>query len=297
MGNTVNHRSNAVMLHVGREEAKSDGLEDGRRDRSVWMLNTREVQELVRQGLKPDMALLPFQMPRMEHGGIPLPPPVETRPHRVKSHVNIHRNMQLVNDEDNRLFVDVVVDCDMPVLLDVHFLLEEDKLWNCDPAISIHCPEGMLQSIRIPLSQGLSPEDLYSLSEGLFVMIIDAYVPLVENGPNESSRQLTFCKLHNQRSHWMIQVSSQEIILGKDTRYSIQEVFDHGHGGRGDCVVCMSSSSDTVVLPCRHLCLCQGCAGLLRVQSNRCPICRSHISRMLKLGFSEASISISLEKC
>ena len=33
-----------------------------------------------------------------------------------------------------------------------------------------------------------------------------------------------------------------------------------------ECVVCMSAPRDTLVLPCRHLCLCKGCAEVLRFQ-------------------------------
>ena len=48
----------------------------------------------------------------------------------------------------------------------------------------------------------------------------------------------------------------------------------------------MSENKDTIVLPCRHLCLCNTCADLLRMQGRvnettptaqgppKCPICR-----------------------
>lgn len=36
----------------------------------------------------------------------------------------------------------------------------------------------------------------------------------------------------------------------------------------------MCEVRDTLILPCRHLCLCKSCAINLRVQSNNCPICR-----------------------
>lgn len=41
-----------------------------------------------------------------------------------------------------------------------------------------------------------------------------------------------------------------------------------------ECVICMCESRDTLILPCRHLCLCKMCAINLRVQSSNCPICR-----------------------
>ena len=47
------------------------------------------------------------------------------------------------------------------------------------------------------------------------------------------------------------------------------------------CVVCLTENKDTVVLPCRHFCLCAGCAQLLRTQTNKCPICRQDITRLM----------------
>lgn len=41
-----------------------------------------------------------------------------------------------------------------------------------------------------------------------------------------------------------------------------------------ECVVCLSDVRDTLILPCRHLCLCNTCADTLRYQANNCPICR-----------------------
>lgn len=41
-----------------------------------------------------------------------------------------------------------------------------------------------------------------------------------------------------------------------------------------ECVICMSDERDTMLLPCRHLCLCSSCAQSLRYQASSCPICR-----------------------
>ncbi|KAJ3321293.1 hypothetical protein HDU76_014128 [Blyttiomyces sp. JEL0837] len=64
-----------------------------------------------------------------------------------------------------------------------------------------------------------------------------------------------------------------------------------------ECVVCMSEPKDTAVLPCRHLCLCRGCAEVLRFQGRnnrgnhganqtgppKCPICRQVFTSLLQL--------------
>ena len=51
----------------------------------------------------------------------------------------------------------------------------------------------------------------------------------------------------------------------------------------GDCVVCMSDPRDTIILPCRHLCLCNTCAESLRYQANNCPICRVPFRALLQI--------------
>ncbi|CAG0916967.1 unnamed protein product [Notodromas monacha] len=50
-----------------------------------------------------------------------------------------------------------------------------------------------------------------------------------------------------------------------------------------ECVICMSDPRDTLILPCRHLCLCNRCAESLRYQANNCPICRVPFRALLQI--------------
>jgi hypothetical protein len=50
-----------------------------------------------------------------------------------------------------------------------------------------------------------------------------------------------------------------------------------------DCVICLSEEKNTVVLPCRHMCLCDSCADVLKSQNNKCPICRQPFHSLLRL--------------
>merc|ERR1719318_497583 len=45
----------------------------------------------------------------------------------------------------------------------------------------------------------------------------------------------------------------------------------------------MSDMRDTLILPCRHLCLCNTCADSLRYQANNCPICRAPFRALLQI--------------
>ncbi len=53
-------------------------------------------------------------------------------------------------------------------------------------------------------------------------------------------------------------------------------------GGRGDaklCVACQDAPKDVVLLPCRHLCLCQACASHAALLN--CPMCRVPIRQRI----------------
>lgn len=63
------------------------------------------------------------------------------------------------------------------------------------------------------------------------------------------------------------------------------ETEDNG----SECVICMCEVRDTLILPCRHLCLCNSCADSLRYQANNCPICRAPFRALLQIR--------ALQKC
>jgi hypothetical protein len=59
-----------------------------------------------------------------------------------------------------------------------------------------------------------------------------------------------------------------------DSRIEPKERTEEQMNSTRECVICMADDRDTLVLPCRHMCLCKSCAEVLRGQSNKCPICR-----------------------
>ncbi|XP_049626722.1 E3 ubiquitin ligase RNF157 [Suncus etruscus] len=64
-----------------------------------------------------------------------------------------------------------------------------------------------------------------------------------------------------------------------DSKVAEDEVSDNS----AECVVCLSDVRDTLILPCRHLCLCSACADTLRYQANNCPICRLPFRALLQI--------------
>ena len=53
----------------------------------------------------------------------------------------------------------------------------------------------------------------------------------------------------------------------------------------------MTDPRDTTVLPCRHMSMCSECAKVLRMQSNKCPICRTSIESLLQIKISRQDAS------
>ncbi|KAI8464108.1 MAG: zinc finger, C3HC4 type-domain-containing protein [Monoraphidium minutum] len=83
----------------------------------------------------------------------------------------------------------------------------------------------------------------------------------------------------------------QEEIYGMEAARRASPSRGHGQGGGApydelegrECVICMSSGRDTMVLPCRHMCMCQECAAALKTKTNKCPICRNEIASLLHI--------------
>ncbi|XP_074199841.1 E3 ubiquitin ligase RNF157 isoform X3 [Camelus bactrianus] len=75
-------------------------------------------------------------------------------------------------------------------------------------------------------------------------------------------------------------------IYGIENKYNTQEskvAEDEVSDNSAECVVCLSDVRDTLILPCRHLCLCNTCADTLRYQANNCPICRLPFRALLQI--------------
>uniref|UniRef100_A0A8C9QPL7 E3 ubiquitin-protein ligase n=1 Tax=Scleropages formosus TaxID=113540 RepID=A0A8C9QPL7_SCLFO len=75
-------------------------------------------------------------------------------------------------------------------------------------------------------------------------------------------------------------------IYGIENKYNSQEskvADDEISDNSAECVVCLSDVRDTLILPCRHLCLCNACADTLRYQANCCPICRLPFRALLQI--------------
>ncbi|CAK9185135.1 unnamed protein product [Ilex paraguariensis] len=178
------------------------------------------------------------------------------------------------------------------------------------PPVTVHFQQGLGQKFRQPSGTGIN----FSLFEKELLKVGDMDVyPLAvkaeaspdnQNGSGEgnsksaaSNAQITQAVFGKDKGEYRVRVVKQ-ILWVNGKRYELQEIYGIGNSIDGDfdgsdpgkeCVICLSEPRDTTVLPCRHMCMCSGCAKVLRFQTDRCPICRQPVERLLEIKISNGT--------
>ena len=49
------------------------------------------------------------------------------------------------------------------------------------------------------------------------------------------------------------------------------------------CIICLQSQRDYAFVPCGHLCICKDCAISVANLDDRCPICRSNATHVMRI--------------
>lgn len=104
----------------------------------------------------------------------------------------------------------------------------------------------------------------------------------------------------DQCSTFVVKALKQKLVAD-GVVYLLQEIYgienkehDLGDENGSECIICLSDIRDTVILPCRHLCICNGCAETLRYKLNNCPICRSPFRALLQLKTMRVVSTVSI---
>lgn len=185
---------------------------------------------------------------------------------------------------------------------------------NLLPPITVHFEQGLGQRFRQPSGTGIDFsmfEESELLKEGemdVYPLAVkadacptnDAETVTGSDGnpvPCSTNSQITQAVFDNDKGEYKVKVLKQ-ILWVNEMRYELQEIYGIGNSVEGDfdgndpgkeCVICLSEPRDTTVLPCRHMCMCSGCAKVLRFQTNRCPICRQPVERLLEIRVSNGN--------
>ena len=120
--------------------------------------------------------------------------------------------------------------------------------------------------------------DFLTFTPGTDVLPVAVHC-VAEEGEEPRQSHLTIGVVEKQSDgQWVLKAIKQKLFVD-GLCYLLQEIYgienkvvEGGYGGEDDdvedtgaeCVVCMSDMRDTLILPCRHLCLCNTCADSLR---------------------------------
>uniref|UniRef100_G1DG22 E3 ubiquitin-protein ligase n=1 Tax=Capra hircus TaxID=9925 RepID=G1DG22_CAPHI len=202
-------------------------------------------------------------------------------------------------------------DADARVAITVYCPAVEEFL-NGTPAYSpkspalqsetVHYNRGVSQQISLPsfkidFSEWKDDELNFDLDRGMFPVVIQAVVDegdVVEvtghahvlwaafekhMGGSFSVKPLKQKQIVDRVSYLLQEIYGIENKNNQVTKPSDEETSDNSN----ECVVCLSDPRDTLILPCRHLCLCNSCADTLRYQASNCPICRLPFRALLQI--------------
>ncbi|KAL1193908.1 putative E3 ubiquitin-protein ligase LOG2 [Cardamine amara subsp. amara] len=220
----------------------------------------------------------------------PLPYVEHQKAVTIRNAVNLKKEtLKLEPDSDNpgRFLVSFTFDATVSGRITLIFFGKESEESNLTAT-----KEDILPPITMDFEKGLGDTDIYPLA---------VKAEAAPSGDTEEEKlrsknvQITQAIYEKDKGEIKIRVVKQILWVNR-IRYVLQEIYGIGNTVEGDddsaddandpgkeCVICLSEPRDTTVLPCRHMCMCSGCAKVLRFQTNRCPICRQPVERLLEI--------------
>ncbi|KAK9158343.1 hypothetical protein Scep_004917 [Stephania cephalantha] len=249
----------------------------------------------------------------------PLAPYVEhQKAVTIRNDVNLKKEtLRMEADEDypGHFLVAFTFDATVSGSITIIFFAKEEADCNLIPIkeslkpITVSFQQGLGQTFKQPSGTGIDfsmfeEEELLNGSESeVYPLTVKAEASPVDHNGQEGktpvirtiNSQITKAVLEKkEKGEYQVRVVKQ-ILWVNGMRYELQEIygivnsvdneFDGNDPGK-ECVICLSEPRDTTVLPCRHMCMCNGCAKVLRFQTNRCPICRQPVERLLEIKVS-----------
>lgn len=252
----------------------------------------------------------------------PYPPPQANEPTKtLKSLVNIRRDslhftkakqdpaLPEIEGAAKKYNVEFTFDCDVRVSITVHYLCVEELVAGglvltpkdktlASPTYQYRRGAGQVFSQPDHIfSPELHESDLLSFTPGVDMLPVAVHC-VADEGEEPRQSHLTIGVVEKQTDgQWALKAIKQKLFVD-GLCYLLQEIYgienklveggfcsedDDVEDTGAECVVCMSDMRDTLILPCRHLCLCNTCADSLRYQANNCPICRAPFRALLQI--------------
>jgi len=158
------------------------------------------------------------------------------------------------------------------------------------------------------IEPGMEQVISFKLSKpGIYYIKTTAQCEGLDDDPSIIKCQLTEVELHKGKNAMIPRVIGQSVEVDGGSQYNLLEIYGRpttkstsiaslgsmeSVGGivnnelndNKECVVCLITERDTIVLPCRHLCVCAGCAEDTRSKTmDKCPICREACQGLLQV--------------
>lgn len=135
----------------------------------------------------------------------------------------------------------------------------------------------------------------YNNEKDIYPVVIHCVINDGGDGLMHSHSTICVVDHHTSDSEYHLRAMKQKIFVD-GLCYLLQEIYgienkilsrpatnDDDEDNGSECVICICEPRDTLILPCRHLCLCNSCADSLRYQANNCPICRAPFRALLQI--------------
>ncbi|XP_030526603.1 probable E3 ubiquitin-protein ligase LOG2 [Rhodamnia argentea] len=254
------------------------------------------------------------------YGAVPAPvtPYVEhQKAVTIRNDVNIKKEtLRVEPDEDDpgKYLISFTFDATAPGSITLIFFAKETEGCNLIATreslrkpVTVDFEQGLGQKFRQPSRTGVDSSMLEEMDAGkngdveIYPLAVKAEACPLSAAETDSSSarnsQITQALIEKGKEEYKARVVKQ-ILWVNGMRYELQEIYGIGNAVEGDfdgndsgkeCVICLSEPRDTTVLPCRHMCMCSGCAKVLRFRTTRCPICRQPVERLLEIKVNNGS--------
>ncbi|KAM7146118.1 E3 ubiquitin ligase RNF157 isoform 1-T1 [Macrochelys suwanniensis] len=214
------------------------------------------------------------------------------------SKAKVHYNVEFTFDTDARVAITLYYQATEEFQNGVASYLPKDTSLQSE---TVHYKRGVCQQFCVP-SHTVDPsewaeEELgFDLDREVYPMVVHAVVDEGDEHLGHCHVLLATFEKHADGSFCVKPLKQKQVVDG--VSYLLQEIYgienkyntqdskvaeDEVSDNSAECVVCLSDVRDTLILPCRHLCLCNTCADTLRYQANNCPICRLPFRALLQI--------------
>ncbi|XP_061866752.1 E3 ubiquitin ligase RNF157 isoform X2 [Colius striatus] len=214
------------------------------------------------------------------------------------SKAKVHYNVEFTFDTDTRVAITIYYQASEEFHNGVASYIPRDNSLQSE---TVHYKRGVCQQFCVP-SHTVDPsewseEELgFDLDREVYPMVVHAVVDEGEEHNGHCHVLLATFEKHSDGTFCVKPLKQKQVVDG--VSYLLQEIYgienkyntqdskvaeDEVSDNSAECVVCLSDVRDTLILPCRHLCLCNTCADTLRYQANNCPICRLPFRALLQI--------------